>query len=54
MPVHLTNHFVSGRHTAGVILLRNGYTIGEYAHSIVNQWAMTTAAEWVDRTIYLP
>jgi hypothetical protein len=54
MPVHLTHHFASGHHTAGVILLRNGYTIGQYAQSIVNQWATTTAAEWVDRTIYLP
>jgi hypothetical protein len=54
MPVHLTDHFVSGHHTAGVILLRNGFTIGQYAQSVVNQWATTAVDEWVDRTIYLP
>jgi hypothetical protein len=54
MPRHLINHFASGRHTAGVILLREGFSIGRYAQEIVNQWATTTADEWVDRTIYLP
>lgn len=54
MPVHLANHFAAGRHTAGVILLRKGYTLGRYAREIVDQWVSTTADEWVDRTIYLP
>ena len=54
MPGHLRDHFAAGLHTAGVILLRGGYGIGRYAQAIANQWATTTADEWVDRTIYLP
>jgi hypothetical protein len=54
MPVHLVSHFAAGRHTAGVILLRKGYSLGRYAQEIIDQWASTTADEWVDRTIYLP
>ena len=54
MPGHLTSHFASGRHTAGVILLRDGFLIGHYAQKIVDRWATTTADDWLDLTIYLP
>lgn len=54
MPGHLIAHFLAGRHTAGVILLREGFAIGRYARSILDQWAATTADEWIDRTTYLP
>ena|SRR5712692_5383144 len=54
MPPHLVNHFAAGHHTGGVILLRNGFTIGQCAQAILDEWANTTADQWVDRTIYLP
>jgi len=54
MSGHLANHYAAGRHTAGIILLRRRFSIGQYAREIVNQWATTTADEWVDRTMYLP
>src|SRR5262245_1608535 len=54
LPGHLIDHFAAGHHTAGVILLRGGYSLGRFAQEIVAQWAATTADEWVDRTIYLP
>lgn len=54
MPGHLIDHFAAGRHTAGVILLRNGFSLGHYAQEIVDRWATTTADDWIDLTIYLP
>jgi hypothetical protein len=54
MPVHLVNHFAAGHHTAGVILLRQGFSIGRLAQEIVDELGKTTPAEWIDRTIYLP
>lgn len=54
MPVHLTNHFAAGHHTAGTILLRGGFSLGRLAQEIIDEWATTTADEWIDRTIYLP
>jgi Domain of unknown function (DUF5615) len=54
MPSHLTDHFVAGRHTAGVMLLRNNFTLAVYLQKIVNLWATTTADSWVDRIVYIP
>jgi hypothetical protein len=54
MPGHLAAHFAAGRHTAGVILLRNGFPPGRYVQEIVNQAVTIPPADWIDRTIYLP
>jgi hypothetical protein len=54
MPGHLVQHFAAGHHTAGVILLRRGFSIGQLAKAILDEWTKTTADEWVDRTVYLP
>ena len=54
MPGHLIDHFAAGRHTAGVMLLRNNFTLAVYVQKIVHYWATTTADEWVDRTVYIP
>jgi hypothetical protein len=54
MPGHLIDHFAAGRHTAGVIMLRQGATWPTLVQELVHQWATTEAADWVDRTIYLP
>src|SRR5258708_2352913 len=54
MPLHLVDHFIAGRHTAGVILMRQGFSLGRLAQEIVNLWAATTAEDWLDRTDYIP
>src|SRR6266851_3783866 len=43
MPGHLVDHFLSGRHTAGVMLLRRNFSLGRIVQEILNYWATTTA-----------
>jgi hypothetical protein len=54
MPAHLVNHFMAGHKTAGVILMRQGYSIGRYAALILDFWSNDAAEDWVDRTVYIP
>jgi hypothetical protein len=54
MPGHLIAHFQNGHHTAGVILLRNGFPLERYIREIVSQATTFTPDTWTDRTIYLP
>ena len=54
MPGHLAAHFAAGRHTAGVILLRNGFTLSRYVQEILNLWVAIPADQWLDRTMYVP
>jgi hypothetical protein len=54
MPGHLADHFAAGLHTAGVILMRDGFPLAAYVQEIIDQWAKTTADDWIDRTIYIP
>ncbi len=54
MPGHLVDHFVAGRHTAGVMLLRQGFSLSRIVQEILNHWTTTTADDWIDRTVYLP
>jgi hypothetical protein len=54
MPAHLTDHFVAGHHTAGVMLLRQGFPLGHYIQEILMRYRTMTADEWIDRTEYIP
>jgi hypothetical protein len=54
MPGHLVDHFAAGWHTAGVMLWRDGFSLGRLVQEIVNHWATTTADDWIDRTVYIP
>jgi hypothetical protein len=54
MPQHLADHFAAGHHTAGVALIRGGFTLAQVAQDILMIWSASTAAEWVDRTDYIP
>jgi hypothetical protein len=54
MPQHLADHFQAGHHTAGLILLRSGFSVGRYATEVRLIWFATTSDEWVDRTDYIP
>src|SRR6266849_4550298 len=38
MPGHLIDHFAAGRHTAGVMLLRRGFSVGRIVQEIVIHW----------------
>jgi hypothetical protein len=54
MPGHLVDHYASGRHTAGVMLMRRGFSLVRYVQEILQYWNTTTADEWIDRTVYIP
>lgn len=54
MPGHLKAHFELGRHTCGVLLLRQGFPITSYAEELVLIWSPYDENELVDNTMYLP
>jgi len=54
MPRHLHAHYLAGHQTTGVIMLRQGFSIGHLAREIHQQWTTTTADEWIDRSLVLP
>ncbi len=54
MPDHLRDHFLAGRHTAGVLLVRRNSALTACIDDLVLIWTATTADEWVDRTEYIP
>jgi hypothetical protein len=54
MPGHLVDHYAAGRHTAGVMLMRGGFSFARYVQEIRRHWNTTTADEWVDRSVYIP
>ena len=54
MPGHLIDHYTAGRHTAGVMLMRRGFSLARYVQEILQHWDTTTADEWVDCTVYIP
>src|SRR4051812_30507033 len=45
MPQHLVDHFTAGHHTAGVILMRNGFTLAVYRDELLLIRGATTADE---------
>jgi hypothetical protein len=54
MSRHLVAHYAAGRHTAGVMLMREGFPLAGYVQAILQYWNTTTADEWIDRTVYIP
>ncbi|MGE3807059.1 MAG: hypothetical protein AB7K24_20535 [Gemmataceae bacterium] len=54
LPGHLANHFASGRHTHGVILMRRGFSIGTLAEELLIVWTASEAEEWIDGWLYIP
>jgi hypothetical protein len=54
MPGHLIAHFGAGHGTWGVMLLRQGFSLGRYVQEIVGHWATTEEVDWIDRMIYIP
>ena len=54
MPGHMVDHYAAGKHTAGVMLMRRGFSLADYVQEILRHWKTTTADDWVDRTVYIP
>ncbi len=54
MPPHLVGHYAAGHHTAGVLLMRQGFSLGQYIQEILKRFRSMTADEWTDRTEYIP
>jgi hypothetical protein len=51
---HLAAHYAAGRRTAGLMLLRNNFTLAVIVQKIVGYWTTDTADDWLDRTAYIP
>src|SRR5260370_42573406 len=54
MPGHLIDHFAAGHRTAGVLLMRRGFSLGRYIQEILKRYRTMTADEWMHRTEYIP
>lgn len=54
MPKHLGAHFAQGRHTCGVLLLRQGFPITRYAEDLILVWSAHEDKDLVDCTMYIP
>jgi hypothetical protein len=55
MPGHIADHLAAGRHTRGVIIIRDqSLAPGRIADELLFVWSCSTAEEWIDRFEYLP
>lgn len=54
IPVHLTDHFAKERHIPGIFWIRPNVQIGEIIAELYLIWLVSTAAEYQDRTLFIP
>ena len=56
MVIHLANHFRIGRHTWGVVFLKQGYPTLAYAEDskLVLMWSVSDLQDLQDWSRYLP
>lgn len=54
MPGYLARHFTAGRHTWGVVFLKQGYATMKYAEDLVLMWSASDLQELQDWSRYLP
>jgi len=54
MPMHLSDHFVSGRHIPGIFWIRPGVGIGRIIEELYPIYLSSLADEYKDRAIYIP
>jgi hypothetical protein len=54
MPGHVREHVQSGRHTYGVFLLRDGFSLKSYASDLLLIWSCSDVDDWRDRLEYIP
>lgn len=54
VPMHLSNHFSSGRHIPGIFWVRPIVTVGRIIEELYLIWLASTAEEYRDRTLFIP
>ena len=54
MPTQLAAHFQHGRHTWGVLMLRQGFPIASYCEDLILIWSSLDDQDLVDVSLYLP
>ena len=54
LPQHIRRHLAAGRHSCGVLLMKQGFALARFLHDVLLIWHATMADEWVDQLVYLP
>jgi len=54
MPMHLFDHFTSGRHVPGIFWVRPGVGIGRIIEELYLIWVASTAEEYRDCSLFIP
>ena len=54
MPVHLTDHLLSGRHIPGIFILNPNRSMGEHIDDFEYVWKAADSDEFKDIIWYLP
>jgi predicted nuclease of predicted toxin-antitoxin system len=54
MPGHFRRFVASGASSPGVVLLREGISIGMAIEELTLIWAASDAGEWVNRLLWIP
>jgi hypothetical protein len=54
IPVHLSDHFVSGRHIPGLFWARPGVGVGRIIEELYLIWLASAAEEYKDCTLFIP
>lgn len=54
IPDHLTEHYRQGRHIPGLFWVRSDASVGAIVEELFLIWEVSTAAEYIDRLLYIP
>ncbi|MBI3467134.1 MAG: DUF5615 family PIN-like protein [Planctomycetes bacterium] len=54
MPQHVAEHLAAGRHTWGVFILRDGFSVGRLSEELLLVWSTSEAEEWRDQLEFIP
>ena len=54
LPGHLADHFDTGGHVPGVLLIRRGTSLGQIIETLYLVWVASEAEEYYDRLDYIP
>jgi hypothetical protein len=54
MPIHLSDHFRSGRHVPGIFWVRPDVGIGRIIEELYLIWMASTAEEYRDCSLFIP
>ena len=54
MSDHISDHWNAGRHTWGVIMMRQRFKVRAYAEQIVRRWSCLPKDDWRDYVAIIP